>query len=260
MDRPLTTRRAGVRKKLAENLARVTENIAEAARRVGRLPEEIQLVAVTKSVDLDVVRALLSLGQRHLGESRVQQLIQRAGILHEQESRRVFVDDEPELAQPVWHMIGHLQRNKVKACLPLVEMIHSVDTLRLAEEIDAAGAKLGKRQDVLIQVNCSGEPQKMGMPVAAAEHVIDQVLTLPHLRIRGLMTMAPLVEDAEATRPVFERLYEVFLEIKKACRLGREFQHLSMGMSQDYEVAVECGATMVRVGTALFEGLEQGGE
>jgi len=139
-------------------------------------------------------------------------------------------------------------------------MIHSIDTLRLAEETNTQAGRQNKRVDILIQMNCSGESQKFGMPVAALEHFIEQVLPLPNIRICGLMTMAPMVEDPEKTRAVFDRLYELFLEAKVACRLGSEFAHLSMGMSQDYHVAVECGATIVRVGTALFEGIEASAE
>jgi pyridoxal phosphate enzyme (YggS family) len=165
------------------------------------------------------------------------------------------MDQEAPLPKPRWHMIGHLQRNKVKPLLPLVDFVHSVDTLRLAEEINTYGHKINKVQDVLIEVNCSGEEQKYGLPVAAVGHVIEQLLSLQNIRIRGLMTMAPQAKDAEETRPHFERLYELFLEVKLDYRLGKDFEHISMGMSQDYRVAVECGATMVRVGTALFEGI-----
>jgi len=233
----------------------VRERIVEAAVRSGRDPERVQLLAVTKSVQLDVIRALMELGQLDLGESQVQQLVQRAGMIQEQISRRSILEQDPPAVRPRWHMVGHLQRNKVKPLLPLAHLIHSVDTLRLAEEIGNFGHKIDKVQDVLVEVNCSGEEQKYGLPVAAVGHLIEQIMTLPNLRICGVMTMAPVVKDPEKTRPVFERLYELFLEVKMDYRLGREFEQLSMGMSQDYAVAVECGATIVRVGTAWFEGL-----
>lgn len=244
-----------MKKKLAENLAKINDEITEAAGKQGRRRERIQLVAVTKSVQLEVIRALLELGQADLAESQVQQLIQRAGMIQEQLGRRGIMDQETPIVKPRWHMIGHLQRNKVKPLLPIVDYIHSVDTLRLAEEINIFGQKISKVQEILVEVNCSGEEQKYGLPVAAVGHVIEQLLSMPNLRIRGLMTMAPQDQDEEHARPCFERLYELFLEVKLDYRLGKEFEHLSMGMSQDYRVAVECGATMVRVGTALFEGI-----
>jgi len=255
MVQPATSRGTALKRVLADNLAKVRERIGEAATRAGRDPARVQLVAVTKSVQLDVIRVLMELGQLDLGESQVQQLVQRAGMVQEQLARRTILDQDAAAAKPRWHMVGHLQRNKVKPLLPLVHLIHSLDTLRLAEEISNFGHKIGKTQEVLVEVNCSGEEQKYGLPVAAVGHLIEQMVTMPNLRICGLMTMAPVVKNPEETRPVFERLYELFLEVKMDFRLSREFEHLSMGMSQDYTVAVECGATIVRVGTALFEGL-----
>lgn len=259
MDGPASKRGSSMRKKLSENLTRVRERIGEAAAKVGREPQRVTLVAVTKAVDPETIRALIELGQLDLGESRGPQLIQRAAVIEEHLSRRAMLEQDKGLAMPRWHMVGHLQRNKVKPLIPAVSMIHSVDTLRLAEEINAQAGKADRRMDVLVQVDCAGESQKYGMPVAAAGHFVEQVMPLSRLRVRGLMCMAPLVDDPEKTRPVFERLYELFLEIKMTYRLGRDFEHLSMGMSQDYHVAVECGATMVRVGSALFEGLETAG-
>lgn len=252
-----SSRTSLIRDKLAENLAVIRDNISESAQRVGRDPEGIRLVAVTKSVELDSIRCLLELGQIDLGENRVQQLIQRAGIIQEQNARRTMVDSK-ELPEPRWHLIGTLQRNKVKQVLPVATMIHSVDNLRLAEEINNRGSKINKPQEVLLQVNCSGEPQKHGMQVAAVGHFIDQLSSLKFLRIRGLMTMAAISDNPESARPTFERLYELFLETKMEFRLGKEFKHLSMGMSQDYQVAVECGATILRIGTAIFDGIESG--
>jgi len=256
MDRSLTTRGSALRRKLADNLAAVRDKIRASAAKSDREPDRITLVAVTKAVGLDVIRTFVELDHHDLGENRVQQLVQRAGMLQEQLSRRAMLNESVGEIDLRWHMVGHLQRNKVKAVLPVCALIHSVDTLRLAEEINNQAEKITKRQDILIQVNCSGEPQKFGMPVAAAGHFIEQILPLPNLRVCGFMTMAPLADDPEQSRPVFERLYELFLEVKMEYRLGKEFEHLSMGMSQDYQVAVECGATMVRVGTALFEGIE----
>ncbi len=244
-----------LKRKLSDNLERVRNNIAESAARVGRDPSSIILVAVTKSVGLDVVRALLELGQTELGENRVQQLVQRAGIISEQLARMPIILHGKQLPRPNWHMIGHLQRNKVKSLLPVVSLIHSVDNLRLVEEINNRAKKINKVQDILIEVNCSGEPQKFGLQVAAVGHFIDQISTLEFIRVRGLMTMAAMTDDPEQARPTFERLYEIFLETKMEFKFGKGFEHLSMGMSQDYQVAVESGATIVRIGSALFEGI-----
>ncbi len=248
---------AELKRILSDNLKRVQNNIAEAALRVGRNPREIQLIAVTKSVGLDVIRALLELGQTELGENRVQQLVQRAGMISEQIGRMPVILQGKHLPEPNWHMIGHLQRNKVKTLLPVVKLIHSVDNLRLVEEINNRAKKINKIQDILIEVNCSGEQQKFGLQVAAVGHFIEQISSLEFIRVRGLMTMAAIANDAEQTRPTFERLYEIFLETKMEFQFGKEFEHLSMGMSQDYEIAVESGATIVRIGSALFEGIPQ---
>ncbi len=249
-------RALALKRLLSDNLAKVRDRIAQAAIKVDRDPNRIQLLAVTKTVEMDAIRTLLELGQADIGESRVQQLVQRAGILQEQSIRRSMLDTDHSVSQARWHMIGHLQRNKVKPIIPFVKLIHSVDTLRLAEEVNNYSRKAGKVQDVLIEVNCSGEEQKFGLPVAAVGHLIEQILTMPNIRVCGLMTMAAQTTDPEKTRPCFDRLYELFLEVKVDYRLGWEFEHLSMGMSQDYPVAVECGATIVRVGSALFEGIE----
>lgn len=246
---------SAIKSKLTENLSVVRNNISESAQRVGRNPESIKLVVVTKSVELDVIRELLELGQIDLGESRVQQLVQRAGMIQEQISRRTMVEGKG-LPEPCWHMIGSLQRNKVRQILPITGLIHSVDNLRLAEEIDTRGKKIDKPQEVLLQVNCSGESQKHGLQVAAVGHFIDQLSSLNFIKVRGLMTMAARSDNPENARSTFDRLYELFLETKMEFRLGKEFEHLSMGMSQDYQVAVECGATILRVGTAIFDGIE----
>ncbi len=149
-------------------------------------------------------------------------------------------------------MIGHLQRNKVKAVLPWVTMIHSVDSLRLAEEINAQAGRLGQKADVLMQVNVSGEKSKFGLAVGAATHFAEQLSSMENLNLAGLMTMAPLVDDAEKTRPWFARLRELLEDMQGERVVPNGFVHLSMGMSQDFEVAIEEGATIVRIGTALF--------
>jgi len=153
-----------------------------------------------------------------------------------------------------WHMIGHLQRNKVKALLPHVTLVHSVDSLRLAEEIETQSTKLGKRTPVLLQINASEEEQKSGVAVGAAVHLAEQIQTMAHLQLVGLMTMAALDADADAARRTFARVREIFEELRWHKIGGAGLRHLSMGMSNDFEQAILEGATLVRIGTALFGG------
>jgi pyridoxal phosphate enzyme (YggS family) len=236
-------------KRLSDNLQRVADNIAAAAGRVRRDPANVRLVAVTKSADLDDVKALIELGVVDIGESRVQQLTARAEQIGQWLARRRKAGP----AEVRWHMVGHLQRNKVRHVLPWASTIHSVDSLRLAEEIANRAAQAQRSVDALLQVNCSEEPQKFGVAVGAAAHLAEQVCTLKTLRLIGLMTMGPLVSDPEKARPAFVRLREIFEEMRNEKIGGRDFCHLSMGMTQDYQVAVEEGATILRIGTALFE-------
>ena len=242
-----------MKRKLSENLKRTQERIVQTCRRVKRDPGEVTLVAVTKYAGIEIIRMLLDLGVRDLGESRVQELTHRAAMLQESLGRRPFASEGPP---PRWHMIGHLQRNKVRSLLPWVEMIHSVDSLRLAEELDAESAKLERKVPILLEVNASGQAGKEGVAVAAATHLVEQLSSLKHLELRGLMAMAPLTDDAVVIRNTFDRVHELFVEIvgEKVC--GPQFRDLSMGMSNDFEHAIEFGATYVRIGSALFEGIE----
>jgi PLP dependent protein len=245
------------RRRLADNLKRTQEGIAEAAVRSGRQPGDITLVAVTKAVDLEVVKNLLELGQVDLGENRVQQLVKRASMLEEQMQRRMAAGND-SFGPVRWHMIGHLQRNKVRQILPLTKLIHSMDTLRLAEEISTRAEKTGELCDVLIETNVSGEKSKEGIPPAAVPYLVEQIVSLPKIRVVGLMTMAPLMENPEESRGVFARTRELFEDIRTSRKVGSEFCHLSMGMSSDFVVAIEEGATLVRIGSALFEGIAPG--
>jgi len=236
------------RKRIEANLDRIRANIAAACERVGRRPEDVRLVAVTKTVDLDTIKNLLDAGVTDLGENRVQQLIPRADELDAALRRR----QNPQPAVQ-WHMIGHLQRNKVRPTLALNAVIHSMDSLRLAEEISNCAERLETVPDVMLQVNCSGEGQKFGAAVGAAAYLAELISTLKHIRLVGLMTMAPLADDPAKARPTFVRLREIFEEMRHEKIGGDAFRHLSMGMSQDYPVAVEEGATILRIGTAIFE-------
>lgn len=242
------------RSPLAEKLQQVRERIATAAAKAKRDPAEVTLIAVTKTAAPEQIREVLQLGVCDLGESRVQVLTQRAAQLSEFLSRR-FARGEggyPEKAR--WHMIGHLQRNKVKPVLPLVHLIHSVDSLRLAEELDTQAAKLGHKVPLLMQVNASEEPQKFGVAVGAAVHLAEQIDSMPNLQLVGLMTMAPLDAPETQLRQCFSRTREIFEEMRWHKIGGTGLRHLSMGMSDDFEMAIAEGATMVRIGTALFGG------
>lgn len=242
---------------LHEAYPRVCDRIAEAASRSGRSADAVKLIAVTKYASPDQIRSIVSMGQEDLGESRVQQLQQRVAMLDEFLDRRrrlgAMGDRDKDVPQRVrWHMIGSLQRNKVKAVVPLVYLIHSVENLRLAEELQAAGQRLDQPIDILLQVNASGEASKQGVAAPAAIHLAEQIDTMLSLRLRGIMTMAPFTENPETVRHVFARCAELFHEIKNAGIGGGTFNVLSMGMSNDFEVAIEEGANVVRVGRALF--------
>jgi len=218
---------------IAQNLAAVRANIEAACRKAGRSPADVTLVAVTKTVSSDVARALVAAGAADLGENRVQELESKAEAMRDLPVR--------------WHMIGHLQRNKVRKVLPLVQLIHSVDSLRLAQEIHEQGAKLGRKARVLLEMNVSGEASKFGLRPEELAPLLKEIAPMENLVVEGLMTMPPIAADPELSRPYFKRLRDL--------RDAHGLKHLSMGMSQDYAVAIEEGATFVRVGTALFRGL-----
>lgn len=238
--------------KIEERIKRVQGIIAETCARVGREPEDIRLVIVTKSAEFEQIQEVIRLGFNHLGENRVQQLKKVASQVEE------FIGQSPESAglpkEIHWHMIGHLQRNKVRQVLSTISLVHSVDTLRLAEEINNSAAKLGLCPRVLLQVNTSNEPQKYGVPVGAATHLAEQIETLPHLKLIGLMTMAPLTRNKDIVRTCFVRARELHCEMRGEKIVGSQFTELSMGMSSDYEVAIEEGATILRLGSAIFAG------
>ncbi|MGD0460978.1 MAG: YggS family pyridoxal phosphate-dependent enzyme [Tepidisphaeraceae bacterium] len=242
------------RSPLAEKLDELKERIASAAVKAKRDPREITVIAVTKTASPEQIREILQLGVADLGESRVQVLTQRAAQLNEFFQRRAIRGDGTAPQRLRWHMIGHLQRNKAKAALPVLHMVHSVDSLRLAEELDVLATKIGRRVPVLLQVNASEEATKFGVAVGAAVHLAEQIDSMPGLQMAGLMTMAPLEAPQEKIRHVFARAREIFEELKWHKIGGASLRHLSMGMSHDFEAAIAEGATMVRIGTALFGG------
>lgn len=219
------------------NLSQVRTQIAEAARRVSRSPEGITLVAVTKTISIDRIQRVVEAGVLDLGENRVQEL----------------VDKLPLVKGPVrWHLIGSLQTNKVKYIIDKVFLIHSLDRWSLAEEIDRRARQHGLQCRVLVQVNISGEESKQGLAPREAAEFIRKAATLPGIRICGLMTMAPFEAEAEATRPVFRGLRKLAEEISALNIPGVSMDVLSMGMSNDYQVAIEEGATLVRIGSEIF--------
>jgi pyridoxal phosphate enzyme (YggS family) len=224
--------------RIRDNLDRVRTRMESACRRVGRDPREVTLVAVTKTVGLDEVRTLASLAVRNFGENRVDDLVRKTTALAELDLR--------------WHMIGHLQRNKARKLLPHSTIIHSLESTDLAAELGRRAGAADLTVDVLIEVNVAGEEQKYGVPPDDAPALAEIVADTPALNLRGLMTMAPLADDPEATRPVFARLRELSGTLAKDLSPG-SMRHLSMGMTQDFEVAIEEGATLVRVGSALFK-------
>lgn len=216
-------------------LQAVHDRIAAAAARAGRAPDTVELVAVSKTFPAEVVRTFWEAGQTVFGENRVQEAAAK-------------IPELPGAAR--WHLIGHLQKNKVRRALPLFELIHGVDSLDLAAAIDRVAAEEGLFPRVLLEVNVAGEASKFGFRPDVLEREIEALLALPRLQIEGLMTIAPYAEEPEAARPHFAGLRE--LRDRLAARAGVPFSTLSMGMSGDFEVAVEEGSTLVRVGSAIF--------
>lgn len=243
--------------RLRDNIARVHDEIARACARAARDPGQVRLIAVTKYVSPEILRAVVAAGVNDIGESRVQQLTQRARALGDHRldwpTPHTAHDERPR-----WHMIGHLQRNKVKALLPYARIVHSLDSVRLAETLEHHATELGAAVDVFIEVNVAGEAAKTGAPPADLPGLVECVAGCPHLCLRGLMTMAPYAPGPETARPHFARLRELLAQLRAAGRVGPACVELSMGMSSDFAVAVEEGATFVRVGSALFEGLPTG--
>jgi pyridoxal phosphate enzyme (YggS family) len=240
--------------RLQRNLADVRANIAQACQRAGRAPTEVRLVAVTKYVDLDIIRALWAAGAGDLGENRVQQLTDRATTLGSADLD-LLAPPPNAAAPPRWHMIGHLQRNKVKALLRHTRILHSLDSVRLVQEIEKQAEKLDLTVDAFLEFNVAGELAKSGAPLDQASALAEAATACSHIRLHGLMTMPPFDPDPEAARPHFVRLRELLEQLRGDGAVGPKCVHLSMGMTIDYAVAVEEGATFVRIGSALFEGV-----
>jgi pyridoxal phosphate enzyme (YggS family) len=220
---------------ILDRLVSVRERLKAAAEAAGRDPSSVELVAVSKTQPAESVREAFEAGQVIFGENRVQELLAKAPLLP---------------AKLRWHLIGHLQKNKIRKVLPVTELIHGVDSLDLARDIDRIAGELGLFPRVLLEVNVSGESSKFGFPPDRVPAEIDALLALPRVQVEGLMTIAPYVENPEEVRPVFRDLR--LLRDELAERTGTPLPVLSMGMSGDFEVAIAEGATLVRVGTSIF--------
>lgn len=222
---------------LKKNFEEVEAKIQAACDSAGRKREEVTLIAVSKTKPVELLQEAYDLGNRIFGENKVQEI----------------VDKYDQLPNDIsWHMIGHLQRNKVKYIIDKAAMIHSVDSLRLAEAIEKEAAKKGITADILIEVNVAKEDTKFGVMPEDAGGLVLQVSKLPHIRVRGLMTIAPFVENPEENRIYFRRLRNLAVDIGENKSDNVTMSVLSMGMTNDYEIAIEEGATMIRVGTGLF--------
>jgi pyridoxal phosphate enzyme (YggS family) len=236
------------------NLWDVQRRIAEAAGRAGRDPSEITLVAVTKLFTADHIQAAYELGVRHFGENRVHEAAEKIPIVNQWL-------EEHALSPITWHMVGHLQSRKAKEAIQLFDVIHSVDSLKLAQRLDRLCQPEGKVMPILLEVNASGEESKYGFALERWEDdekqreqffaIVEEILALPQVEVQGLMTMAPIVADPEEARPYFRRLRRLRDALAKRFP-GEHWRHLSMGMTDDFEVAIEEGATMVRIGRAIF--------
>ena len=222
---------------VADNLEKVKENIAEACRKAGRDPGEVTLIAVSKTKPVELLREAYDAGARCFGENKVQEIM----------------DKYPQLPADIqWHMIRHLQRNKVKYIVDKVKMIHSVDSLRLAETIEQEASKRGVQVPVLLEVNVAQEESKFGLKTDEVLPLAEAVSAFPHIKIQGLMTIAPYVDDPEENRGIFRQLKKLSVDIEAKNINNVTMSVLSMGMTGDYQVAVQEGATMVRVGTGIF--------
>jgi PLP dependent protein len=226
---------------IARRLEWIRERIAGACRRVGRMPDAVTLIAVTKTFSPQVAAAARHAGLKDLGENRVQELVEKTAML----PGRVQGGDL------LWHMIGHLQRNKAKDVVERADFFHGLDSLRLASELDRRAGQMGRVLPCMLQVNVSGESSKFGLEPVAVPAFLDEVVRFEHLRIKGLMTLAAPAGDPEEVRPQF-RLLRSLADACRARQPGVSLDFLSMGMSGDFEVAIEEGATHIRLGSAVF--------
>ncbi|MBE6075005.1 MAG: YggS family pyridoxal phosphate-dependent enzyme [Selenomonas ruminantium] len=224
---------------IADKFHEVEARIEESMQRRTRVPKDapVTLIAVTKNHDVAAMREAIDAGAADIGENRIQ------------EAKEKYAELDRDVN---WHLIGHLQTNKAKTAVQLFDLIHSVDTPHLAKALDKEAGKIGKVQDILVQVNLAREDSKSGVYKEDLQAMLDLVETLPHLCLRGLMCIAPNYEDVEMCRPLFREMYEIYQQVKELPYPTANITYLSMGMTHDYPIAVEEGANIVRVGTAIF--------
>lgn len=246
---------------IEENIRKIKDRIAQVSQKAGRNPNEIRLVCVTKEADVGQIKEAIQAGITEIGENRVQDALKKYNYF-----TRHLTPNTKHLTPIKWHMVGHLQTNKVKSAIKIFDLIHSVDSFRLAEETNRQATKLNKTIDILVQVNTSGEKTKFGILQDKVLELVEQIINLSNLRLQGLMTVAPLVKEPEETRPYFQKLRLLKNEINKYLLSTRPVRKsltsngarysllatLSMGMSGDFEVAIEEGANMIRLGRAIF--------
>jgi len=222
---------------IKNNLEIINEKIKKAALKTNRNPEEIKLVAVTKTATIEQIKEAISVGVKIIGENKVQEAKEKYQILS--------TDIE-------WHLVGHLQTNKVKYAIEIFDLIHSVDSIKLAKEIDKRSLQFGMITNVLVEVNVSGEETKYGIKPEEVEPFLEEISEFSRIKVRGLMTIAPIVEDKEEVRPYFRKLRKLFEKVKIENMKNIRMDYLSMGMTEDFETAIEEGANMVRIGRGIF--------
>lgn len=220
-----------------ENLKDVESKIAAACEKAGRQRSEVTLIAVSKTKPVELIRDAIDYGMKDFGENKVQEMCDKMEIISEKLN---------------WHMIGHLQRNKVKYIVDKAYLIHSVDSLRLAEQINSEAEKKNVICNILIEVNIAGEESKFGVAKDEVKPLLEAIKNLKHVHVKGLMTIAPFVDDAEDNRKYFREMHKLFIDMRQENTDNVSMEVLSMGMTGDYQVAIEEGATMVRVGTGIF--------
>ena len=221
---------------IAENIQNIREKIAVSAKKSGRNFEDITLIAVSKTIDVDRIAEAVNSGITNLGENKVQEL----------------VDKYPQIQNVNWHLIGHLQTNKVKYIIDKAHLIHSVDSLKLAQEINSHAKRIEKIQNVLIQINISGETTKFGIPQIEVENLLESLQNLDNIRVCGLMTIPPAYATYDENKKLFEICNKLFIDIKAKNNHNICMEYLSMGMSGDFEAAIEMGSNIVRIGTGIF--------
>ena len=225
---------------IKNNLEKINEKIKKAALKANRSPEDIKLVAVTKTATVEQVKEVISAGVKIIGENKVQEAKEKYQVL------------SADIADIEWHLVGHLQTNKVKYAIEIFDLIHSVDSIKLAEEIDKRSLQFGIMTNILVEVNVSGEETKYGIKPEEVEYFLKEISEFSRIKVRGLMTIAPIAEDKEEVRPYFRKLRELSEKIENKNIKNVKMDYLSMGMTDDFEVAIEEGANMVRIGRGIF--------